>query len=331
LVARREQLSAFAADYFGNAASVRDVRRLPGHGGEGYAFDVQFAGDSHRRLVARLAPEGVKRRGNTDVLRQVPLIRALSRTSVPVAAIVAQTSNEDWFGTDAFIQEWVDGAPLHMFEPQLSVAPGSDPEPMLRSAIDVLVQLHSADSGVLDSWEQAKSVDDELATWERLIPRMENSEWSAAATQLLTRLRELDPGSHRIGIFHGDYQTNNILFDRADHGIVAVVDWELAGIGPVGLDIGWMEIMTDPGYWGEPLRDQLQLNASGSIRSWYEKAAGQSVDNYDWYVALACFRYAVISSYNVRLHRSGKRIDNFNATMAGTVPVLLRRGIDVIG
>ena len=50
-----------------------------------------------------------------------------------------------------------------------------------------------------------------------------------------------------IGLFHGDFQTSNLLFD--DGVLEAVLDWEISGIGGQRLDIGWLLMMNDPQSW----------------------------------------------------------------------------------
>ena len=53
-----------------------------------------------------------------------------------------------------------------------------------------------------------------------------------------------------VGLFHGDYQTSNLLFDdRGVFELEAVLDWEISGIGGHRLDIGWLLMMNDPQSW----------------------------------------------------------------------------------
>jgi aminoglycoside phosphotransferase (APT) family kinase protein len=327
---RSAELERFCQARWGATARIRDVRVLDGHGGETLAFTLEDH-DGTRGLVARLAPAGVRRKGNTDVLRQVPLLEALSATDVPIAPLVAHTDDEQWFGTDALVQELVDGRPLHMFDAAQSIAPDADAGPFLKHAAHALAALHAVPvSGRLENWEPERTIADEIATWARLVDRMPEPEWAEAATRLQEELLASDPGGHHVGLFHGDYQTNNLLY-TADATLLAVIDWELSGIGATGLDVGWLAMMHDPDCWGEPMSSDLRVRAApDDVHRWYAEAAGADVPHFAWYMALSCFRYGVISAYNVRLHRTGRRVDEFNGLMASTVPVLLRRGTDLL-
>lgn len=330
--ARREQLTRWSREVIGPDVRLGSVRIMPGHGGSSLGFVVEGV-DGERRgaFVIRFAPPGVRRNGNTDVLRQVPLLTKLMGSQIPVADVVWSSSNPGWFGTDVMIQELLAAKPLHMFDDAASI--GGSPaliKDCLDRSIAALVALHDLDWRDLADWDAPRSIAHEVATWRRLLPKMPSPLWSKLGAQLADRLVEADPGGHHVGLFHGDFQTNNVLFED-DGRLTAVIDWELAGIGATGLDIGWLAIMADPACWGPPLRDRLRVTARPAwVRETYERHAGRRVDAFDWYVALACFRYGVIAGYNVRLHESGRRVDEFNASMADSVEVLLRRGLDLL-
>jgi len=308
------------------AASIDRVRRLAGHSGETLAFDVTTA-EGCTGYVARLAPPGVPRSGSTDVLRQVPLLELLHRAALPVAEVVAWARDDPGLGTDVIAQRRIDGRPLHMFDAAASVPTPDDAEPHLRQAVEALASIHRVRIG---DWAEPRSVTDEVGTWTRLLPRLPEQAWTDRAAALADELLRSDPGNHVIGLVHGDYQTNNLLYGD-DGKLLAVVDWELAGVGTVGLDAGWLAMMLDPHCWGPPLREQLLVRAAPSqIRAWYEEVTGTPLAGFDWYLALACFRYGVIGAYNVRLHRTGRRPDEFNAEMPATVSLLLDRGLQIL-
>src|SRR5690606_439175 len=92
----RRQLQGFAVAHYGASALVSQVEVMPGHAGLSFGFRVDYQEGGQRRnesLVMRLPPKGVRQSGNTDVLRQVPLLQALKRNGVPVPTV-------RWFGGD---------------------------------------------------------------------------------------------------------------------------------------------------------------------------------------------------------------------------------------
>ena len=77
-----QQLQAFCLSQYGPDASVHQVEAMPGHAGLSFGFSVTYEKDgqpAHESLVMRLPPTGVRQSGNTDVLRQAPLLRALKK------------------------------------------------------------------------------------------------------------------------------------------------------------------------------------------------------------------------------------------------------------
>jgi aminoglycoside phosphotransferase (APT) family kinase protein len=325
-------LVRWARAVVGAGAEVDAVRPMPGNAGRSYGFDVRPArGGTVRRFVIRLAPVGVGRRGNTDVLRQVPLLEALSRTSVPVAPVRWWTDDPSWFGTDVFVQDRLDARPLHLSDPAQSVQAGDgDVLPYLEQAVDALAAIHAVSwRQDLRGWSDVRAASEEIDFWAGLADRSGRPDWIRLQGRLSDLLRAHQPRDHRIGLVHGDYQTNNLLFDD-DGGLRAVIDWELSGIGPIGLDLGWLIVMTDPSCWSEDHRRRLRVRAEPAwIVERYESAAHHTASAVGWYRALACHRFAAISAFNLRLHETGKRIDPFWELMATSIPALLRRGTEL--
>jgi aminoglycoside phosphotransferase (APT) family kinase protein len=316
----------------GGGGSVAAVEPLSGNSGVNYVFTLVRDGIAEEPLVLRLSPADVRRRGNTDVLRQVPLLDALARAGLPVALIRWSEAESGFFGTDAFIQEFIDGRPLHMFDPNLSVAGGpKEIECMVRQGIDAMVAIHAFDwRTTLSRWSPPRDITEELGFWERLSDRMAEPDWVGEAQALAGQLRATAPSSAPLGLVHGDFQMNNVLFSPR-HELLAVIDWEIAGIGPQPLDLGWLALMTDPTCWHDDyLRDLRVRCEPGALLEMYERAGGAPIERFEWWEALACFRFAVIAGFNLRLHRTGKRTDELYETLATSVPVMLARGRELI-
>jgi aminoglycoside phosphotransferase (APT) family kinase protein len=236
------------------------------------------------------------------------------------------------FGTDAFIQEFVNGRPLHLTDPELSVPARSGPDRMLVSAIDALVKIHAV--GVperLEEWDSPRTVEAEIAFWETMTPKIAEPAWRGGAERAATALRSAAPEGVATGLVHGDFQTNNVLF--ADDGsLVAVIDWELAGFGPQLLDLGWLCMFSDPTCWDERRAGTLRVHAD---REWiagrYRAATTNVVAVRDlaWFQGLAAYRFGVIAAYNVKLHRSGRRRDEVWEEVAPSIRVLFERAVDL--
>jgi aminoglycoside phosphotransferase (APT) family kinase protein len=330
-----ERLKRWARAQWGDGVDVAGLKPMPGNAGLSFGFDVVAAdGNVLRPLVVRFAPPGVRKQGNTDVLHQVPLLRALQDARIPVAPVVWSTGDESWFGTDALVQERLAARPLSLWDPAGGVTPiDGQTGPYLRRAVAVLADIHALDRRQsLRGWDTPRSVEQEVGFWSGLLDKHLEPAWSEAGRRLGAALLRADPGDHRVGLFHGDYQTNNILYDEQDGRIAAVVDWEIAGIGPSALDLGWLAMMSDPSCWHESRRPAMRVTADpAQLVAWYEEAAGHAVPHAQWYQALACYRFGAIAGFNVRLHVTGRRVDPLYEELASSVPVLFEHGMELLG
>lgn len=324
-----ELLTRWARAHVPGAVDVVDVAPMPGHSGLSFGCTVRGASrEVLTRLVVRLAPPGVRRQGNTDVLRQVPLLQALEKAGLPVAPLVWSTDDPDWFGTDALVQQRVAARHLPMHDPETGLGRVPDTSAYLRQAVDVLAAVHRLDwRRDLAGWEEPRPIEAEVAFWRRLLPKQPDPQWSELGERLANRLLATDPGDHGTGLFHGDYQTHNILYDDAGR-LAAVVDWEIAGIGPTGLDVGWLAMMVDQSCW-HPERARVALVSEDpqQLRAWYEQASGRPLPAFDWYQALACYRYGAITGFNLHLHRSGRRVDPANELTGPAAAALFEAGL----
>jgi aminoglycoside phosphotransferase (APT) family kinase protein len=205
--------------------------------------------------------------------------------------------------------------------------------PYLEAAAAVLAQVHGLPwSQALPDWAAPRGADAELATWAALLTRTGDPGWIAAGTRLREALAATAPAEPPVGLFHGDFQTHNILFDPDGGKVLAVVDWEIAGIGLQGLDVGWLAVMTDPSFWAREHQDRMDVVApEGAVREWYEDAVGRTLADYDWYRALAAYRFGVIAAFNIRLHRTGRRPDASYELLVSSVERLFSRGLELTG
>lgn len=324
----RVRLERWATAEYGDGASIPDVWSMPGNAGLSFGFDVVVPGREPTPLVIRLSPPGVRRSGNTDVLRQVPLLTALGGAGIPVARVTWSSADERWFGTDAMVQERLTAWPLHLWDSRLThplAALGA--ERFVDQAVDAIATVHAFGwQDCLGDWEPLRTVNSELAFWGGLLEKSDDPGWVAAGLRLREVLHETQPVDTPVGVFHGDYQTNNVLYD-AGGDLAAVIDWEISGLGPQLIDLGWLCLFTDPSCWEPSYVQGMQVVVDPEVlRGRYEQARGMTVQHLGFFQALACFRFGTIAAFNVRLHRTGRRVDASYERIAPSVAKLFERG-----
>jgi aminoglycoside phosphotransferase (APT) family kinase protein len=328
------RLTAWARDAAGPMAVVRNVVRMSGHSGITYGFELS-TGDSAEQLVLRVPPSGVRRSYSTDVLRLVPLLRHLAAAGVPVPRVRWHGADERFFGVPYLIVERVAGMPL----PDIFTVhdPARLPSPeraraCFGQAVDALAAIHATPADALrgSGWAQPMSQSEDIDLWLRLLAKSEDDEVIREGYELRRQLHRSRPATAGETVVHGDFYSNNWLF----HGgrLTAVLDWENSTLASPMWDLGWLAAMYDPACWG-PARAQSLTWAPppGALLDRYERASGRALVAVGWYQALMCYRLACITPLNLRLHRTGRRVDPAWEVFGEALPYLFQRAHELLG
>ena len=308
-----------------NLAAMED-----GHAGLTFGFDIMgAAGEPLDSYVLKLAPAGVTRRGNTDVYRQAPLLRALKgrRDASTRRALGRRRTATNWARLSS---SWsaCRAASFLVWEPHSSFP--RDPIQVRRvwlQAARMLARLHEVDwQTSLPDWEKPRPLSEELDFWTPLLRHAQEREWLVAGTELRTLLAAHLPDSYPVGVVHGDFQPGNILY--VDGRAEGLIDWELTSIGSQGLDVGWLLMMSDSQAWDPAWQPVAPISREELIDA-YREAGGPALLHIDWYQALANYRLGAIACLNVKLHRTGKRTDILWERFAPSISTLFARGIEL--
>ena len=315
----------------GGSRGVAGVAVLSdGHAGLTYEFSVVDArsGEALEDYVLKLAPPGVVRRGNTDVYRQAPLLQALGAAGLPVPKVPFASPEEEELGTPYIVMERLPGRSFVPWEPNRTFdLSHRSVEAIWRTAAEALAAVHDFDWRThLADWEAPRSLAAEAAYWTPLLDKADDKRLQAKGNRLAEELAASLPTNVRIGLVHGDYQPGNILYD--DGRLTGIIDWELASIGAQGLDLGWLAMMADGSCWLDGWRPVSVLGPA-EIGEIYEQKAGRPAEHRDWFQALACFRMGAIGCLNVKLHRSGRRVDDIWERFAPGLELLFERGLEL--
>jgi aminoglycoside phosphotransferase (APT) family kinase protein len=138
------------------------------------------------------------------------------------------------------------------------------------------------------------------------------------------------PEEFDVGLFHGDFQFQNLMYGR-DGALLAVIDWELCGIGPTLNDLGWITAFHDKPAWGPVPRPSTAFADADELKQWYFEALGHEQPHADWFEALSLYKYAIITGFNLMLHRRGKRIDEVWEHRRPGAPCNLRHAMTLLG
>ena len=328
------RLGPFCQAKYGRSTRVFDVHAMPGHAGFSYGFSVDH-GDGIESWFIRLPPPNVNWRGTADVLRQVAVLNALDGTDVPHCSVHWSGADLEWFGSPYFIVAKLDGDVLRL-GPGEWASTLSDQQrlDMARQVMTALAGIHKVDASKATYLGDVVPFAADVERWDRFYERAADPECLAAVPDCRHRLLETLPTDAPVGIFHGDFQTSNLFFDVATTGtprLLAVIDWELTGLGATLNDVGWICTFSDRDAWASGAGERPMFLDPDTLMALYVEAYGDGLPDLNWFRALAAYKFAIITGFNLSLHRRGKRIDPSWEITALSMTPLIDRALELLG
>jgi aminoglycoside phosphotransferase (APT) family kinase protein len=328
-----EQLNKLVHAKTGDSgARATQLAALPGHAGFGYSFMLER---SQRdavptgKLVLRVAPEGVRIAGPADVVRQAKIMASLADTDVPVPPILWYGDEAEFFGRPYFVDGFVEGFKI-ADNPKL---PAAELKALAHAGLQTLAALHRVDwTSRRSAWGEPQPLSDEMKRLDHLLDRPTlDPKTVARAPELREKLLASFPEGSRIGCVHGDFQWSNVLFHQGC--VSAVIDWEIALLGPTLLDVGWICFFADADSWVTRQRILNSPLVPDEIVAMYSESANfpVSMDEVNWFRAFAGYRFGVITCFNLMLHRRGKRPDPNWEETALSAPRMFEHGLELLG
>lgn len=326
----KANLALFIRDHLGPETELAAVSDSDGHAGLTFLFETRVKGSrAPGHYVLKIPPRGVARRGNTDVYRQAPLLRALHAAGLPVPMVPWADENEHWFGVPFIVMERLPGRTFFVWDPHPSFARTAHAaEPLWRAAVEVLPRIHQFDwRRQLANWQAPEPLLEQITRWQRIYLQSPEPYWIEQAQAVEQLLLKTMPANAPVGLYHGDYQPGNILYDAGK--LTGVIDWEISGIGDSLLDIGWLMMAADQANWVETWHP-IHPPAVAEIRDIYEHGMRQIYPDIPWYRAFAGFRLASIGCLNVKLHRKGQRHDPIWENMGLCLSAMFERAREIL-
>ncbi|UZG59943.1 phosphotransferase family protein [Rhodococcus opacus] len=296
-----------------------------------------FLTDGHTRWVLRRPPLGHVLDRAHDMGREARVMSALAATPVPVPRIVTTCADPDVLGAPFFVMEHVDGRVLRTDSDFKTLSP-ADAQHVAEDFIDVLAALHQlrpADVGLTDFGRPEGFAARQVRLW----ARQRESSWVRdvpGMTELGAALAEKVPSPATASVIHGDYRLDNMVLNLADQRVAAVLDWELATVGDPLMDLGLAYV-----YWigWAGLDGNVVGGTPGMIPGFfngqefvdrYRTVTGFGVEQFDWYVAFAFFKVAVLLEGIHCRYTQGLTVGEGFAEIGQMVPKLVERGRDAL-
>jgi len=254
------------------ATSIANLARLGGGASkEMWRFDLALDDGSTRPLVLRRQPPGRMRssQGLSSVAAEAALVRIAHGAGVPVPEIAFELPDGgeagDGYAMARLDGETVGGRVLKL--PELAEARAG----MARRCGEILARLHAIPVGGalhLRRTTARKALD-------ALEMRHRDTGQDRPVFEFALRwLKDNLPDEQRQVLLHGDFRNGNLMV--GPDGIRAVLDWELAHIGPPAYDLAWICV---PSWRFQ--RPELPVGGFGTredLLAGYEAAGGAPID-----------------------------------------------------
>jgi aminoglycoside phosphotransferase (APT) family kinase protein len=224
----------------------------------GQSNPTYYIESSTSRFVLRRKPPGQLLPSAHAIEREYQVMTALRGSGVPVPNTYLLCEDPGVIGTPFFLMEYVEGHPMTD-----ATLPGDSPADragIYRSMIEILARLHTVDwraAGLADYGKPGNYVARQVHRWTSQY-RASETERIDAMERLIAWLPAHIPADEAAAIVHGDYRPGNLLLHPTEPVVAAVIDWELATVGPAGIDLGHWLFM-----------DEFHAEASG-----FERLAG---------------------------------------------------------
>jgi len=254
-------------------------------------------------LVARMAPDGEGLFPVYDLAMQAQVMQTLhAHDVVPVPRVIAYVEDPQWLGAPFLVMERAAGRVPSDNPPFTVVGWVHDASPPRQRALQdhfvaVCAQLHRADwhslgLGDIAARPGGTGLPGEIAWWSDYLDFAANGSPSGlmgdARAWCLEHMPTDEPAP---SLCWGDVRMPNVVFDQSDRPS-AVLDWEMASIGPAELDIGWYFVIHTMTVANSG--DLPGFRPRGEVLRRYEAALGRAVHDLTWYETWAAFRAAAI-------------------------------------
>ena len=240
-----------------------------------------------------------------DMAREYRVVAALQDTPVPVARAVTLLNDDSVLGAPFQMVEYVAGRVVRHTDELEALGDKDAISDCVDALIQVLANLHSVDPeavGLGDFGKPTGYLERQVRRWgsQWELVRREDDPCDADVQRLHSALAQAIPSQSRSGIVHGDYRIDNTMLDADDATkVLAVLDWEMSTLGDPLSDAALMCVYRHPLFnvihassaWASPLMPEPD-----DLANRYAKAAGQELDNWDFYMALGYFKVAIIAA-----------------------------------
>lgn len=265
-------------------------------------------------VVLRKKPPGKLLPSAHAIEREYRVMSSLASSAVPVPKMLALCEDETLIGTPFYLMSYLDGRVFH--DQSLPQMHTTDRGAIYREMNRVLANIHQLnyqEIGLKDFGKPGNYFARQVGRWSKQVQET-SIPIPVALSQLIEWLPHHIPNDDETTLVHGDFRLDNLVFNRTDHTVIGVLDWELSTLGHPLADLSYqcMAWRIPPTLWrgicGLDL-ENLGIPSEEEYIALYETYSGRNVSkHWSFYMAYNFFRIAAI------LHGVAQRASDGNAS-----------------
>jgi aminoglycoside phosphotransferase (APT) family kinase protein len=288
------ELSAPAATGFSNETILFEARWTEG----GVKRDEEF--------VLRVKPTGYTVFMESEFEAQYEVMKTLhERTDVTVPKIWWYETDPATLGADFYAMSRVHGRtppdtpPYHVGGWVVDLSP-ADREKLWWSGIENMSRIHKVDYQALGfdtlfdrPARGALGLDQQIQYYEEYFDWAQAGRSVPIAEQTREWIRANRPKETELGLVWGDSRAGNMIFNDSNE-CAAVLDWEMATIGPPEEDLGWWLFLDTFHSQGTGVARLPGFPSHEQTEARYAELLGRPLENMHFWKVFAGYRFAVV-------------------------------------
>jgi aminoglycoside phosphotransferase (APT) family kinase protein len=234
--------------------------------------------------------------------REFRVISALHPTGFPVPRPFGLCEDETVIGTWFYVMECVNGRIF--WDGSFPGVPPADKPDYFAAMSATLARLHAIDPasvGLSDFGRPANYFARQINRWSKQYVQDEAAGRIPEMDKLVEWLPRHLPPEELATIVHGDFRSDNMIFDPIEPRVIAVIDWELSTLGEPLADFFHHLMMyrlptNTMGIFGYDLR-ALNIPTEEEYLAAYCRRTGRTkgIPQASFYMAFSIFRLAAIA------------------------------------
>jgi len=251
--------------------------------------------------VLRRKPAGPLLRSAHAVDREYRVICALHREGFPVPRAHGLCTDDAVIGSWFFVMDFVDGKIF--WDSSFPEVPRAERRAYFGAMNAVLGRLHGLNPdaiGLGDYGPAGSYLKRQIARWTKQYLSDEIAGRLPAIDHLVEWLPANIPPGEELAVVHGDFRSDNLIFDAHEPRVIAVLDWELSTLGHPLVDFCFHAMMYRvpvnliSGLCGVDLEASNIPTEQEYVDLYCRNTHRERIPHYEYYLAFNMFRLAAI-------------------------------------